>query len=142
MRSFLIKAFIVIVLAAAIFGAAGYWAYELFVRPDKALQAERAKGPQAPPPDPTLPEFDKCMEVVKKGDILASRAALAGFVEHYPKSSKVEEAKKAVDYYRKTQAKDGSWTQVSRGEVGPIYQTSIAVIVLSVPANYLPIFQR
>jgi hypothetical protein len=37
---------------------------------------------------------------------------------------------------------DGSWTQVSRGEVGPVYQTSIAVIVLSVPANYLPIFQR
>lgn len=40
------------------------------------------------------------------------------------------------------QSKDGSWTQVSRGEVGPVYQTSIAVIVLSVPANYLPIFQK
>ena len=38
--------------------------------------------------------------------------------------------------------KNGSWTRVDRGEVGPVYQTSIAVIILSVPANYLPIFQR
>ncbi len=44
--------------------------------------------------------------------------------------------------FLKMQSKDGSWTHVSRGEVGPVYQTSIAVIVLSVPANYLPIFQR
>ena len=27
-------------------------------------------------------------------------------------------------------------------EVGPVYQTAIAVIALSVPAHYLPIFQR
>ncbi len=27
-------------------------------------------------------------------------------------------------------------------EVGPVYQTSIACIILSVPAHYLPIFQR
>jgi hypothetical protein len=25
---------------------------------------------------------------------------------------------------------------------GPVYQTSIAAIILSVPAHYLPIFQR
>ena len=30
----------------------------------------------------------------------------------------------------------------TRREVGPVYQTTIAVIILSVPANYLPIFQR
>jgi hypothetical protein len=37
---------------------------------------------------------------------------------------------------------DGSWSTTSRREVGPVYQTSIAVIILSVPAHYLPIFQR
>jgi hypothetical protein len=41
-----------------------------------------------------------------------------------------------------SQHADGSWSTTSRREVGPVYQTSIAVIVLSVPAHYLPIFQR
>lgn len=40
------------------------------------------------------------------------------------------------------QAPDGSWSRTNRHEVGPVYQTSIAVIILSVPAHYLPIFQR
>jgi len=40
------------------------------------------------------------------------------------------------------QQSDGSWSRVSRSEVGPVYQTSIATIILSVPAGYLPIFQR
>ncbi len=41
-----------------------------------------------------------------------------------------------------SQAADGSWTATRSREVGPVYQTSIAVITLSVPAHYLPIFQR
>ncbi len=41
-----------------------------------------------------------------------------------------------------SQNPDGSWSTTSRREVGPVYQTSIAVICLSVPAHYLPIFQR
>ena len=42
------------------------------------------------------------------------------------------------------QAADGSvWgARVPQEGVGPVYQTSIMVIALSVPANYLPIFQR
>jgi hypothetical protein len=41
-----------------------------------------------------------------------------------------------------SQHADGSWSTTNRREVGPVYQTSIAIIVLSVPAHYLPIFQR
>lgn len=41
-----------------------------------------------------------------------------------------------------SQHPDGSWSTTNRREVGPVYQTSIAVIVLSVPAHYLPVFQR
>lgn len=37
------------------------------------------------------------------------------------------------------QSPDGSWSY--RHEVGPAFQTSIAVIILSVPAGYLPIFE-
>ncbi|MFO0965342.1 MAG: prenyltransferase/squalene oxidase repeat-containing protein [Gemmataceae bacterium] len=40
------------------------------------------------------------------------------------------------------QQADGSWSRTTRSEVGPVYQTSIATIILSVPAGYLPIFQR
>jgi hypothetical protein len=42
------------------------------------------------------------------------------------------------------QSADGSWTRAGydREGVGPCYATSIAVIALSVPAGYLPIFQR
>lgn len=41
-----------------------------------------------------------------------------------------------------SQSPDGSWSTTNRREVGPVYQTSIAVICLSVPAHYLPVFQR
>jgi hypothetical protein len=37
---------------------------------------------------------------------------------------------------------DGSWSSMERGGPGPVYQTSIGVIILSVPTHYLSIFQR
>ena len=40
------------------------------------------------------------------------------------------------------QTADGSWSRRDFQSAGPVYQTSIAIIALSVPANYLPIFQR
>ena len=46
------------------------------------------------------------------------------------------------NYFMTRQSPDGSWGQTNRREVGPVYQTAIAVIALSAPAHYLPIFQR
>jgi squalene cyclase len=40
------------------------------------------------------------------------------------------------------QDSNGSWSTLNPDGVGPAYQTAIAVIILSVPADYLPIFQR
>jgi len=41
------------------------------------------------------------------------------------------------------QQSDGHWPRGPDGQSpGPVYQTAIAVIALSVPADYLPIFQR
>lgn len=52
------------------------------------------------------------------------------------------------DYYKSMRRKfldmqspDGNWTRRTEA-AGPTYQTAIAIIALSVPANYLPIFQR
>jgi prenyltransferase beta subunit len=53
------------------------------------------------------------------------------------------------DYYTRmrtlllaTQRASGYWLERREEGVGPAYQTAIAVLVLSVPANYLPIYQR
>ena len=46
------------------------------------------------------------------------------------------------DVFLPMQTGDGSWSKRDCFEVGPVYQTSIAVIILSVPMNYMPIFQR
>jgi prenyltransferase beta subunit len=40
------------------------------------------------------------------------------------------------------QEANGFWNEFERSGPGPVYQTSIAVIVLSVPTHYLAIFQR
>jgi prenyltransferase beta subunit len=49
---------------------------------------------------------------------------------------------RVTDWFLPKQSADGSWGQTSRREVGPVYQTAIAVIALSTPEHYLPIFQR
>jgi hypothetical protein len=41
-----------------------------------------------------------------------------------------------------SQNEDGNWTKPIEHSAGTIYSTAIGVIILSVPANYLPIFQR
>jgi squalene cyclase len=50
--------------------------------------------------------------------------------------------KKMVDTFLPLQRNDGNWYGGDRSSPGPIYETAIAVIALSVPMNYLPIFQR
>ncbi len=57
--------------------------------------------------------------------------------------------RKWVDYYDRMKAKllatqraTGEWSERMEAHVGPAYQTAIAVLILSVPANYLPIYQR
>ncbi len=42
-----------------------------------------------------------------------------------------------------TQQPNGSWKEnKGDGHVGPAYQTAIAILILSVPSHYLPIYQR
>ena len=96
MGAFLAKTFVVLVLAAAVFGGAAYFAYELFIKPNEQLEAERLAPATPLPPDPALPEFNKAMAVLKSGDLIAARAAFARFVEQNPHSGKLEEAKEQL----------------------------------------------
>lgn len=87
------KALFLILLAVGIFGTAAYFSYELFLRPQKQLAEEKLLPPPPTPPDPTLPDFNRCLEVQKTGDLLATRTAFAAFLENTPHSSKADEAK-------------------------------------------------
>jgi LysM repeat protein len=88
-----VKALILIVLIVAVFGSAAYWTYELFLRPQQELKEDKRLPPAPPPPDPALPEFQKCVSLQKERKLLEARSALEQFIDHNPQSSKVEEAK-------------------------------------------------
>ena len=87
------KALVILLLACAIFSGAAYFTYELYIKPDKMLREEKLLPPEPPPPDPTLPEFDKAVKVVKSGKLVESRTALEFFIEHFPESTKLDEAR-------------------------------------------------
>lgn len=88
------KALFIIVLAIAIFGSGAYFTYEMFIRPKQALKAEKELPPPPPPPDPTVAEFEKARAVRSKaGKTIEAREALASFVERYPESTKIDDAK-------------------------------------------------
>ncbi len=87
------KVLILIFLALSIFGAAGYFTYELFIHPQVALKEEKLQPPGPPPPDTTIPEFQKCVAVRRSGKLLPARDAFYDFIDRYPESSKLDEAK-------------------------------------------------
>ncbi|MDR3402948.1 MAG: LysM peptidoglycan-binding domain-containing protein [Chthoniobacter sp.] len=87
------KALIIIFLTLGIFGGAAYVSYKMFVQPQIALKREKALPPPPPPPDPTVPEFDKCVAIRKSGKVVEARDAFYSFLERYPESSKIEDAK-------------------------------------------------
>lgn len=89
----MVKALIILFLTVIVFGAATYFTYELYVKPERALRAERQRGPPPPPPDPSLPDFAVCLQLKKKGDPIATRAALVSFLDRFPRSTKIDEAR-------------------------------------------------
>ncbi|HYR58577.1 MAG TPA: LysM peptidoglycan-binding domain-containing protein [Chthoniobacteraceae bacterium] len=87
------KALVILVLACAIFGASGYFTYKLFVKPQLDLKEEKAAPATPAPPEPTLPEFNKCMALKRQGKLVEARAALYDYVDHNPQSSILEQAR-------------------------------------------------
>ena len=50
--------------------------------------------------------------------------------------------KRMHDQLLETQRPSGEWRDRRESAYGPVYQTSIAVLILSVPTHYLPIYQK
>ena len=89
----MVKALVILLLTVVVFGSAAWVSYELYLKPEQALRAEKQRGPQAAPPDPSLPDFAVCLGLKKKGDTAATRTALIAFIEHFSHSTKIDEAR-------------------------------------------------
>jgi LysM repeat protein len=96
MRSWLIKALVILFLIITIFGGAAYFTYKLFEGP-KNIVKKAMGGPQpTQPPDPSLAEFDRCMKVKEGGTPADARKAFEDFIAEYPDSPRIEEARDAL----------------------------------------------
>lgn len=94
------KFLVVLVLAAAIFGTAGFFAYQLYVKPAEEQKAEEKAIAEAPPPTPppdySLPALEKALALKQEGKLPEAREALLQFLVQYPQSTKLADAKAAL----------------------------------------------
>jgi LysM repeat protein len=95
-RHLLLKTLIILALIAGIFGAAAYFSYTLFLEPKQALEDEKAGGAAPAPPDPTVPEFEKCVALKNQHRLVEARSALEHFIETCPASTKLDAAREAL----------------------------------------------
>ncbi|MEO6739375.1 MAG: LysM peptidoglycan-binding domain-containing protein [Chthoniobacteraceae bacterium] len=84
----LLRIFVIAVLASAVFGACWLAIHELYVKPEQRLHADKALPPPTPPPDPSLADFEKCVEIHRAGNRAASRRAIEQFLREFPTSTK------------------------------------------------------
>ena len=98
----ILRTLIILILVAGIFGGAAYFSYELYWKPqkldaeDKVAKAEAVHTASLPPPDYTLPVFEKAIGLQRAGDTAGARVALAEFIKSYPDSPKIGDAKQAL----------------------------------------------
>lgn len=95
-----LKAFILLLLAVAIFGSAAYFTYLLILKPKIELKQELdtkvLTGGPTPPPDPSLPELEYCLKLKKSGELVAAKSALEAFIEHNQHSTVLPDARTAL----------------------------------------------
>lgn len=84
----ILRLFVILVLASAIFGAGWFAVHELYLKPKEQLHKDKALPPPTPPPDPSLADFTKCAEIHRTGNKVESRKALEQFLREYPASTK------------------------------------------------------
>jgi LysM repeat protein len=90
---FIIKGLILLALAAVVFGGGAYYTYTLFIEPGQNLKSETAFGTPTPPPDMTIPEYDRIVPIKDAHDWQNARVAYEHFLETYPASTKADAAK-------------------------------------------------
>ncbi len=89
----ILKGLVILALAAVIFGGGAYFTYRLFLEPEENLKQETAVASTTPPPDMTIPEYERCLDLKKTHQWVDARAAYEHFVETYPASTRLDAAK-------------------------------------------------
>lgn len=84
----LLRIFTILVLAGAIVAGGWFVVYRLYILPEERLRADKALPPPPPPVDPSLADFDKCVEIRRTKGTMESRAAIETFLREYPSSTK------------------------------------------------------
>ena len=96
----LFKTIILLFLGFLIFGSAGYFGYELFVKPGRIEKNDRkakASAPAATPtPDPGAPEFDRLKKLQESGKTTESREGLKSWIDAHPDSPLAVEARRLL----------------------------------------------
>lgn len=94
------KFLILLALGLLIFGSAGFFGYELFLKParlEKREKAAEANAPAATPtPDPGAPELTRLKALRQSGKTIEARDGLVAWKGNYPSSPLLSEAKKEL----------------------------------------------
>lgn len=88
----LLRIFVILLLAAAIFGGSWFLVRELYLKPEERLQTDKALPRPTPPPDPSLGEFEKCVAISRKGVRSETRTAIEQFLREFPSSTRRDAA--------------------------------------------------
>lgn len=88
----LLRILTILILAGAIVGGGWFIVYQLYILPEERLRADRALPPPPPPPDPSLADFEKCVQTRTSGTAAESRKGIESFLREYPGSSKRDAA--------------------------------------------------
>jgi len=84
----------VLLLAVVVFGGAALFSYNLFVKPDRTIRAEKSgEIPVEPLPDISLPEFQAAAKMRQEGKLVEARDALNLLIQKYSAGAHIEEAK-------------------------------------------------
>ncbi|MDQ1422302.1 MAG: hypothetical protein QOJ52_4264 [Acidimicrobiaceae bacterium] len=86
-----------LLLAVVIFGGAAFFSYDLFVKPERKIIAEKSGGiPVEPIPDVGLAEFQAAAKLRQEGKLIEARDALMLFLQKFPNGLHTEEAKDLI----------------------------------------------
>jgi LysM repeat protein len=84
----------VLLLAVVVFGGAALVSWNLFVKPERTMRAEKSgEIPVEPVPDISLPEFQAAAKLRQENRLTEARDALVLFLQKYPSGLHLEEAK-------------------------------------------------
>jgi LysM repeat protein len=98
MKSF--KFLVLFIVAVLIFGSAGYFAYELFIKPGRAEKREKAAALAVPSPTATpdlgIPEFQRLKGLRDSGKLAEERDGLTVWITKNPNSPLLRDARQQL----------------------------------------------